>query len=106
MSQKGHRWVVLALSFLVLFCAWKMNAELPGFPDIYFLDDAALWAINCTPSPSPEPAASLHWERITAARAEYTMCRRIASGVSFSRRILDAYLPEAIQVRRSIKYVR
>lgn len=36
MSQKGRRWVVLALSFLVLFCAWKMNAELPGFPDIYF----------------------------------------------------------------------
>ena len=102
MSRKGRRWLVLALSVLVVFCIWKINTSLPDFPEIYFLDEAAIYALNAVPT--PEPTANPHREPIEISGADYAMCRKVASGVSFSQRILEAHLPDRIRLKRSIKY--
>lgn len=103
MNRNGRGWVVLALWILVMFSVWKINENCPDFPDIYVLDDSALWAVNATPT--PEPSASPKWKRTTDASSD-AMCRKVASGVSFSRRIIDAWFPEFIQIKRSIQYIR
>lgn len=108
MSQKLRRGIIWTLSILVVFCIWEINARLPGFPEIYFFDEAAIKAITATPT--PKPTANPHWEsmneRMDISTADYAMCRKVASGVSFSENILEAYLPDAIRIKLSIKYRR
>lgn len=104
MSQKLRRGMIWALSILVVFCIWEMNVRLPGFPEIYFFDEAAIKAITVVPT--PEPTANPHWERMDISAADYAMCRNVASGVSFSENILEACLPDAIRMKLSIKYRR
>ena len=103
MKQEVRGGLVVVLSLLVVFCTWKLCVYLPEFPRVFLLDYTAPAAITATPT--PEPSAQPQEVPRAVRSMEYAICRTIASGVSFSQRILDAYMPDMIRLKRSIKNV-
>lgn len=104
MKQEVRCGLVVMLSLLAVFCIWKINVLLPEFPDIYWVDSITPAVV--TAAPTLEPSAKPQERPLAAHSAEYTMCRIIVGGVSFSQRILDACMPDIIRLKRSIEYVR